>query len=91
MKRIAIATKVCGKLTSNDTYFDYRWFSYVKNAEEMIAEGVNYCGPVKTSHKGFCLAKLEKLMRYWPRGSYLVIKCSPRVTGGRPILDIGYK
>ena len=27
MKRMAIATKVCGQLTSNDTYFADSWFS----------------------------------------------------------------
>ena len=63
MKRLAIATKGCGQLTSNDTYFADRWFSSVKTAEEMEAAGVNYCGPVKTSQKGFCLATLEKLMK----------------------------
>ena len=72
MKRLAIATKGCGQLTSNDTYFSDSWFSYVKTAEEMAAAGVDYCGPVKISHKGFCLATLYKLMKDWPVGSYLV-------------------
>ena len=63
MKRLAISTKGCGQLTSNDTYFADSWFRSVKTAEDMAAAGVNYCGPVKTSHKGFCLATLEKLMR----------------------------
>ena len=53
MKRIAIAAKGCCQLTSNDTYFSDRWFSSVKTAEEMAAAGVDCCGPVKTSHKGF--------------------------------------
>ena len=51
MKRLAIATKGCGQLTSNDTYFADSWFSSVKTSEEMAAAGFNYCGPVKTSHK----------------------------------------
>ena len=33
MKRLAIATKGCGQLTLNDTYFSDSWFSSVKNAE----------------------------------------------------------
>ena len=74
MRRLAIATKECGQLKSNDTYFDDGWFSSVKTAEEMAATGVNYCGPVNTSHKVFCLATLEKLMKDWPGGSYLVLK-----------------
>ena len=53
IKRLAIDIKGCGQLTSNDTYFADSWFSSVKTAEEMAAAGVDYCGPVKTSHKGF--------------------------------------
>ena len=30
-------------------------------------------------------------MKYWPGGSYLVMKITPRVSGGRPLLTIGYK
>ena len=52
-KRLAIATKGYGQLTSNDTYFSDIWFSYVKTDEEMAAAGVNYCGPAKTSYKSF--------------------------------------
>ena len=91
MKRRSIATKACGQLTSNDTYFADSWFSSIKMAEEAMAAGVNYCGPVKTSHKGFCLSTLEKFMKDWPGGSYLVMKSNTRVLGGRPLLSIGYK
>ena len=41
--------------------------------------------------QGYCLNTLEKLMKYWLGGSYLVMKITPRFTGGRPLLDIGYK
>ena len=91
MKRLAIATKGCGQLASNDTYFADSWFSSVKISEEMAAEGVNYCGPVKTIHKGFCLSMLEKLMKGWLGGSYLVLKSTPRIPGETPLLAIGYK
>ena len=57
----------------------------------MTAAGVDYCGPVKTIHKGFCLATLENLMKDWPGGSYLVLKSTPRFPGERPLLAIGYK
>ena len=56
-----------------------------------MAAGVDYCGPVKTIHKGFCLATLGKLIKYWPGGSYLVMKSTPIFPGERPILEIGYK
>ena len=91
MKRLAIDTKGCGQLTSNNTYFSDSWFSSVKTAEEMAAAGVNYCRKVKTSHKGFCLATLEKLMKDWPGGSYLVLKSTPRFPGESPLLVISYK
>ena len=60
MKRLAISTKGCGQLISNDTYFAGRWFSSIKNSKEMEAAGVDYCGPVKLRHKGFYLTTLEK-------------------------------
>ena len=91
MKGLAIAKKGCGQLTSNDTYFSDSWFSSVKNAEKMVAAGVDYCGPVKTSHKEFCLAILEKLTKDWPGGSYLVLKSNPRFPGETPLLSIGRK
>ena len=42
MKRLAIATKGCGQLTSNNTCFSDSCFISVKIAEEMAASGVNY-------------------------------------------------
>ena len=81
MNRIDIATKGCSQLTSNDTYFSDSWFSSVKTADEMAAAVFDYCGPEKTSHRGFCLATLEKLMKYWPGGSYLVSKSTPIFPG----------
>ena len=57
----------------------------------MSAAGVDYCGPVKTIHKGFSLATLENLMKDWPGGSYLVLKSTPRFLGEIPLLTIGYK
>ena len=48
-------------------------------SEEAMAEKVDFCGLVKMSHKGFCLATLEKLIKYWPGGSYLVLKSNVRL------------
>ena len=91
MKRLTMSTKGCGQLTSNDTYFADSWFSGVKTSEEVMAAVVDYCGPAKTIHKGFCLDTLEKLMKYWPGGSYLVMKSTQRIPSGRQPVDIGYK
>ena len=55
-----------------------------------MAAGVDYCGPAKTSHKGFCLVTLEELIKYCPRGSYFVMKSTPIVTGEIPLMAIGY-
>ena len=73
MKRLSIATKGCGKLTSNYTYFSDSWFSSAENSEDAMDAGVDYCGPVKKIHNGFCLSKLEKLMKHWLSGG--VISC----------------
>ena len=63
----------------------------MNTAEEEMDEGVNYIRPAKTSHKGFCLSTLEKLMKIWPRGSYIVMKITTIVPGGRPLMSIVYK
>ena len=57
----------------------------------MEAAGVDYCGPEKTIHKVFCLATLERLMKDWLGGSYIVMKSTPIFPVERPPLDIGYK
>ena len=91
MERLVISNKGCSQLSSKYTYFSDSWFSYVKTAEKMAAAGVDYCRPVKTSHRGFCSSTLEKLTRDWPGGSYLVLKSTPRFPGERLLLPIGYK
>ena len=45
----------------------------------------------KTSHKCFCLAKLENLMEDWPGGSYLVLNSNTIVPGDIPLMAIVYK
>ena len=74
MKILILAKKLCGQLTSKYTFLCDSWFSGVRTAEEDMAEGVDYCGPVNTCHKGFLIATLEKLMKDWPGGSYLALK-----------------
>ena len=46
---------------------------------------------MKTTHIGFLLDTLEKFMKDWTLGSYLVMKITPRVTSGIPRMIIGYK
>ena len=56
-----------------------------------MAAEVDYYGPVKTSHNIFCLETLKHLMKDCLGGSYLVIKITPRVPSGIPLLSIEYK
>ena len=58
MKRLSSATKRFGQLTSNYNFFADSWFSSVKNTEEAMYAGFDYCGPEKTRHKGFGLVTL---------------------------------
>ena len=46
---------------------------------------------VKMNTKGFCKETIDKLTKYWPGGSYLVLSIKPMVPGGRPLIAIGYK
>ena len=56
MKRLAMATKGCGQLTSNDTYFADSRFIYVKTAEDMVDIGCNrfQIGREKTQPHALC-------------------------------------
>ena len=56
----------------------------------MTVNEVYYCGPVKTSHKVFFLATLEKLTNDLPEASYIFMKINMGVTGYRQLLSIGY-
>ena len=89
MNRITKYKKRCGQMSPNNTFFACRWFSGVRIAEEYSVEGVDYCGPVKTSHKGFLLATLENFMKERPGGSYLVMNSTPRVPDDIPLMVIG--
>ena len=60
MKIIMKATKGCGELSSNNTYSSDRFFSGLKTAEESSAEGVDYCGLLKTSRKVFFSSYVRK-------------------------------
>ena len=91
MKRLEMDTKGCVQLTSNETYFADIWFISVETDKEEMTAGVDYCGPAKMIHKGFCLSTLEKLIKDFPGGSYLVMKITTRANIVRPLLAIGYK
>ena len=51
MKIIMNTTKGWVKMSSNEIFFYDRWFVRVKTAAEANIQVVDYCGPLKTSHK----------------------------------------
>ena len=61
MKRLMMATKGCGKMTSNDTYFYDIWFNRIRMDDEVMAEGVDYCGASEDDPKGFLYSHIIKV------------------------------
>ena len=67
------------------------WFASKKAAESAMEVDVELIGTVKTNTKGFCKETIENITKYWPGGSYVVLRIKPMVTGDRPIIAISYK
>ena len=53
--------------------------------------GSKLIGMAKTNIKGFCKENIEKLTKYWPGGSNLVLRSKHMVNGGILLIAIGYK
>ena len=53
--------------------------------------GSKLIGMAKTNIKGFCKETIEKLTKYWPGGSHLMLRSKHRVHGGSLLISIGYK
>ena len=53
--------------------------------------GADMIGMIKTNTNLFCKDTIEKLTNNCPGGSYLMLRSKPMVTGGRPLISIGYK
>ena len=53
--------------------------------------GAYFIGVVKTNTKGLFKDIVEKITKDWPVSSYLMLRSNPMVTGGRPLIFIGYK
>ena len=83
------ATKLFVQLSPYYTLFADRWLSAVKTQEDACGELVDFCGTFNTYRTGTFLSTLEISMKYWPRGSYLVMKSTPIVTGDRALIIIG--
>ena len=61
IKRPIMYFKRCGQLTSNYNCFSGSYLIGVKTSEEAMAEGVDYCRPVNTSHNFFLPSYVQKL------------------------------
>ena len=56
-----------------------------------MGEGVDCFGAAKINHKGFCIAKVYQLIKYWLGRSYHVMKSTPRVPSIRGLMAVRYK
>ena len=87
------ATKGIGQKSikggTKDCFLFDSWFVSKKAAEDATEVGADLIGMVKTNNKGFCKDTIEKLTKYWPGGSYLVLRIKPMLPGDRPLIAIG--
>jgi len=96
VKRIIEATAYCGNKDEErrdaaeegktEFYNADAWFAGVRAARAANELGHEFFGPVKTNHGGFPLLELQKLMKDWPSGSYLVLECKEH-----RLFAVGYK
>ena len=55
------------------------WLLSKKAVEAAASVGVDSIGTVKTNAKGFFQAMIEVLTKYWPGGSYIMLRSKPMV------------
>ena len=65
------------------------WFGSVPAAEEAAMYNVEFFGVVKTSHKFYPKKDITKIMKDWPTGAYLVLRCN--TPKENVLYAIGYK
>ena len=53
--------------------------------------GAEFIGMVKTNTKLFFKETIDNIKKDWTEVSYLVLMSKPMVSGGRPLIAIGYK
>ena len=90
-KRMMEATKGIGqkyiKMGTKDFFLFDCWFASKKVAEAAM-EVAELIGVVKTNTKGFCKKIISNITKYWPGGSYLVLRSKPMIPGDRPLIAI---
>ena len=70
--------------------FDSRFLSK-KAAESVASNRVDSIGMVKTNTNVFYKDTIEGLTKNWSGVSYIVLRSMPMVSGGNPLLAVGYK
>ena len=63
---------------------------YVDKEKGLNTDGHEFIGAVKTAHSWFPKKQIEKQMKSFPSGAYLVMECTAPVTGVK-LVAVGYK
>ena len=77
-------------MSTRDCFLLGSWLSSKKTVEAAAYIGVDLIEMVKTNTKGFFKATIERFMKDFPGGFYIVLSSKPMVPGERPLLTIGY-
>ena len=86
------STMICQKYRKGgrkDCFLFDIWLASNKAAEAAM-EVAKLIGVVKTNTKGFCKEIISNITKYWPGGSYLMLRRNPMVPGDRHLIAIGY-
>ena len=73
---------------TNDCFLFENWFASEWLAESEMDVGAEIIGMVKTNTKGLCKNTITNMTKYWPGGSYLVLKINSMVYGYIPLIAI---
>ena len=74
-----------------DCFIFVSWFFSKKAAEAVMEVGADFIVMMKTNTKRLFKENIEKLTKYWPGGSCLVLRSNHMVPGGGALIAIGYK
>ena len=82
---------ICGgdKGATRYSFLFVSWLSSKKESKAANSIGVYLIEMVKTNTKGFFKAMIERFMKDFPGGFYIVLSSKPMVPGERPLLSIG--
>lgn len=99
-KRLMEESEYCGykasklrkrtkKKRKGEIFFADAWFASLLVAIMAYKMGHEFVGPVKTNKAGFPVNEVIEIMKEWPSGSNIVLKC--KTPDGPTLICIGYK